>query len=179
MLLATQLLDKINYQRLAYRVRQTIDNPNIPMKMVLFEYDYTRLRDAKEGVVSRQETVGGKGMHVHYVVHTDSFRDVMQCMFCSKPGFSWFHRNRRERDGNINLGRRQVVLVYAPPAQEERPPSPITAVDEFDDMPPLINAEGGLYRQINQTIGYPPLYSTIYQPNIWQNIPTPTHALLA
>jgi hypothetical protein len=108
---AFHLLDKINYKRLAFRVRQTVDSPQIRMKVVLFEYDYTKLADINNGAQEGHlETIPGTRVHVQYVVHTDAFKELMQNMFCNMPGFTWFHRNRWE-NGKLNLNRRQKVLT--------------------------------------------------------------------
>jgi hypothetical protein len=184
---ATHLLDKINYQRVASRVRQTVENPETPMKVVLFEYDYTKLCDVQKGVVAgRLETIPGTGVHVQYVVHTEAFKDLMQALFCTNSGFAWFHRNRWEKNGKPNLTRRQVVLAYTPQliqqvhevtqvpevrpveqvAQVEsiRPPRTAISEDAWADMPQLLNYNSGLPGQIPSA---PMLNTTVYNPNNW------------
>lgn len=179
------LLDKIKYTRVAYRVKQTVNNPQTRMKVVLFEYDYTKLADVNKGVFPGQlETIPGTRVHVHYVVHTDAFKELMQSMFCNMPGFSWFHRNRWEKNGQPNLNRRQVVLMYTPVLEELNSTSTptLTAIpnyEDYNDMPPLI--------PLNQNLPVPPaqlnlapynlLNTTYYNPNIWAHTPVTPNLL--
>jgi len=167
---SVHLFDKINYHRVASRVRQTVDHPETPMKVVLFEYDYTKLCDVNKGVIpGRLEVIPGTSVHVQYVVHTDSFKDLMQTMFCTNPGFSWFHRNRRDNNGKTNLTRRQVVLTYTPPPVQETIPSPVlNAVEEnqYNDMPPLI--------PLSNYVPQPPPRLNLLNPNLPFNVYFPT-----
>ncbi len=132
------LLDKINYKRVAYRLKQTVEKPHVPMKVVLFEYDYTKLADVNKGVIpGRLETIPGTTVHVHYVVHTDTFKELMQSLFSGSPEFTWFHRKRWD-----NPTRRQVVLMFTP--QPAPLPSPVLAAaqeDEYVGMPELVNVD--------------------------------------
>jgi hypothetical protein len=169
---SVHLFDKINYHRVASRVRQTVDHPESPMKVVLFEYDYTKLCDVNKGVTpGRLEVIPGTGVHVQYVVHTDAFKDLMQSMFCTNPGFSWFHRNRWEKTGKPNLTRRQVVLTYTPPSVQQSTPSSIAyPADEtiYNDMPALIEQNAQLptsLNVLNPNINM--LNTTFYNPHAW------------
>jgi hypothetical protein len=167
------LLDKVNYRRVAYRIRQTVDDPQTPMKVVLFEYNYTKLSDVNKGVVAGDlETIPGTTVHIQYVVHTEVFKDLMRRMFCVRPEFTWFHRNKWERDGHVNLTRRQVVLVYTPPVVQVQMPSPtltaITNENEYAGMPALIPLNRGPLppTPLNLTS----LNQTFY-PNNWGDVP--------
>ena len=170
---AMHLLDRINYQRVASRVRQTVENPDLPMKVVLFEYDYTKLCDVQKGVIpGRLETIPGTGVHVQYVVHTDAFKELMQSMFCTNHQFSWFHRNRWEKNGKPNLTRRQVVLTYTPETVEQVQQSPLASVinteDEYSDMPALIEQNSQprtTPNVLNPSINM--LNTTFYNPHSW------------
>jgi len=177
---AFHLLDKINYKRLAFRVRQTVDSPQIRMKVVLFEYDYTKLADINNGAQEgRLETIPGTRVHVQYVVHTDAFKELMQNMFCNMPGFTWFHRNRWE-NGKLNLNRRQVVLMYTPVTEKLYPSPELTAVaedeDDYGPMPPLIPFNEIVPPPIPPQLNvgsYNVANTTFYNPNnMWATYPT-------